>query len=193
MKTRTDDVQDNVIELGSLSVVTTPFGAAVVFTCTYSTQIDVASEDFTVTGASVFDSFTGVGSLAAGFTMILNNDESPVLMLGAQMPVAITWSVTAVSMLQFYLNTCTVSHGTATIAVVKEGCYAEKLGVAAIKTDSLAEQGFSYQIFKGVGQTEATQRIKCSINICEVGQCNNPTANDQCPATGDDAFYLYKI
>ena len=193
MKTRTDNVQDNVIELGSLSVVTTPFGAAVVFACTYSMKIDVASQDYTVTGASVVDTFNGVGSLAAGFTMTLNNDETPVFLLGSNMPVVITWSVTALSKLQFYLNTCTVTHGTTTIMVVKEGCYSENLGVVAIKSHNQAEQGFSYQIFKGVGETDPKQTITCSVNIFEIGQCKNPTANSQCPATGDDAFYAYKI
>ena len=193
MRTRNDDIQDNVIDLGSLSVVTTPFGAAVVFTCTYSMTIDVASEDYTVTGASVVDSITGVGSLAAGFTMTLDDDESPVFLLGSIMPIAVTWSVTALTNLQFYLHTCTVTHGTTSIMVVKEGCYSENLGVVAIKHDNQAKQGFSYRIFKGVRETESTQTIKCSLNICEVGKCNKPTANDQCPAIADDVFYGYKI
>ena len=193
MKTRSDDVQDNVIELGSQSVVTTPFGAAVVFTCTYSMQIDVTSQDYTVTGASVVDTFNGIGSLEEGFTMTLDNDESPVFLLGSNMPVAITWSVTALSNLQFYIDTCTVTHGTTNIIVVKKGCYSETLGVEAIRSDNQAEQAFSYQIFKGVGETDPAQTIKCSINICEAGNCKNPTADIQCPATPDDQYYGYRI
>lgn len=193
MKTRSDDVQDNIIDLGTLSVVTTPFGAAVDFSCTYSMTIDVASQDYTVTGASVVDTLSGVGSLAAGFTMTLDNGGSPAFLLGSNMPVAITWSVTALSNLQFYLETCTVIHGTTTIKVVKDGCYSATLGVEATTPVTSAEKGFSYQIFKGVGETDPAQTIRCSVNLCEVGKCNNPTADNQCPAAGDDATYGYKI
>ena len=74
MRERSDDVQDNVIVLGSQSIVTTPFGASMVFACTYDLTVEVASEEYTVAGASVVDTFTGTGSLSAGFAMSLNKD-----------------------------------------------------------------------------------------------------------------------
>ena len=189
MKARSDDVQDNVIDLGALSVVTTPFGAAVIFTCTYSMTINVASQEYAVTGASVVDTLHGIGSLAEGFTMALNNGETPSLLLGEALPVAITWSVTYLTSLTFYIDQCTVTHGTTTIMVVKEGCYSAALGV--VPEDS--HQAFSYQVFKGFGQTDSSQKIRCTAHICEVGQCQNPTADAQCPADGEDVFYNYKI
>ena len=139
------------------------------------------------------DTLNGSGSLAGGFNIILNNGDTAVFFLGNNLPVAITWSVTAVSTLQFYLDQCSIIHGTTTIMVVKDGCYAENLGVVPTKSTNQAQQGFSYQIFKGAGETDPNQNIKCSINICEVGHCQNPTANIQCPATGDDAYYGYKV
>ena len=194
MRTRSDDVQDNLINLGSQSVVTTPFGAAVTFSCAYPMTIEVGSEDYTVTGASVVDTINGSGSLAEGFAMKLNNDEAPVFLLGANMSVSINWSVTALSTFQFYLDHCTVTHGTTSIPVVKEGCYSEVLNVVPTNPTSQAEQGFSYPIFKGVGETDPNQTIRCSVKICEVGQCKNPTDNTQCPTIGaDDEFYGYKI
>ena len=66
-----DGNEDNVAALGTQSVVTAA-SAAVVFTCTYPMTIDI-KQDFTVSGASVVDTMTGTGSLAAVFTMILNN------------------------------------------------------------------------------------------------------------------------
>ena len=47
MNTRSDTIQDNLILLGSQSVVTTPLavGLAVVFECEYDLSIDVASQD----------------------------------------------------------------------------------------------------------------------------------------------------
>ena len=189
MKARSDDVQDNVITLGSQSVVTTPFGAAVIFSCTYPMTVDVASKDYTVTGASVVDTINGSGSLAAGFTMTLNNGDATAFLLGANMPVEVIWSVTALSTLQFYLNECTVTHGTTPIKIVKNGCYSDKLAVVP----NAANQGFSYPVFKGVGETDPEQTISCSVNICEVGQCQNPTEDNQCPGDGDDYFYVYKV
>ena len=86
MKTRTDEIDDNIISLGSQSVVTTPFGASVIFECQYDLTIDVASQDYTVSGASVVDTFHGTGSLAAGFSMILNNGDPTAFLLGSTLP-----------------------------------------------------------------------------------------------------------
>ena len=108
MKARTDTIQDNIISLGSQSVVTTPFGAAVIFSCGYDLTIDVASQDYSVTGASVVDTFHANGSLAAGFKMTLNNGDGATFLLGNEMPVKITWAVTALSSLSFKLKECTV-------------------------------------------------------------------------------------
>lgn len=189
MKTRTDDVQDNKIDFAGFSLTTTPFGAAVIFTCTYSTTINVGSQQFAVTGASVADQVNGIGSLAAGFTMTLNNGETPTFLLGESLPVALTWSVTNLSKLTFFIDQCTVTHGTSAIMVVKNGCYSSALGVVS----NQSRQEFSYQIFKGVGQTEATQKVRCTANICEVGKCQYPIADNECPADGEDAFYHYTI
>ena len=189
MKTRADDVQDTLIELGSQSVITTPFGAAVILSCRYSMTIEVASQDYTVVGASVVDTVSATGSLAAGFAMTLNNGEHANFLLGDVMRVGITWSVTGLSSLTFHLQSCTVTHGTTIIRIVKGGCYAETL---AVLPDS-NKQGFSYQVFKGVGETDPNQKISCEVNICKVGQCHIPTANIQCPAADDDLFYSYKI
>lgn len=186
MKTRSDDVEDNVISLGSKSVITTPFGASVVFACTYQLTIDVTEQTFSVSGASVVDTFSGTGSLDAGFVMTLNNGEPTAFLLGANLPVAITWSVSGLPSLTFNLQQCTVTHGSAIIPVVKGGCFASVLDVVPTAT----KQGFAYQVFKGVGQTDADQTIECTISICEVDECQAPTT---CPTTGDDHFFGYQI
>ena len=186
MNTRSDTIQDNLILLGSQSVVTTPFGAAVVFGCEYDLTIDVASQDFTVSGASVVDTLSGMGSLADGFSMVLNNGEPANFLLGQDLAVEISWSVTALSTVTFHIDECTVSHGTTNVAIVKQGCYSETLDV----TLNANRQGLSYQVFKGFGETEEAQKIKCSVHICEGEQCQH---SGQCPATGDDTYYGYKV
>ena len=169
-------------------MVTTPFGAAVIFECQYDLTIDVASQDYTVSGASVVDTFHGAASLAAGFQMILNNGEPTAFLLGSNLPVAITWSVTALSMkLSFQITNCTVVHGSIAIMVAKSGCYAEALDVEPEENN----QTFTYPAFKTAGETDPSQMITCAINICEVGLCESTRWGD-CPKSGDDEFYNYK-
>ena len=187
MRTRTDTIQDNLIALGAKSVVTTPFGAAVTFGCEYDLTVDVASQDFTVSGASVQDTFgsDGIGSLAAGFLMTLNNGEPTSFFLGSELPVEIIWSVTGLSTVTFQLQTCTVQHGATNIKIVNQGCYSEVLDVVLNSN----KQGFSYRVFKGVGESSPNQMITCSVHICEVNQCKQSA---QCPAAENDAHYGYK-
>lgn len=185
MKKRSDEIQDNIISLGSQSVVTTPFGAAVIFSCGYDSTINVASQDYTVSGASVVDTFHATGSLADGFAMTLNDGAAASFLLGSNLPVAIRWSVTALAAkLSFQITDCTVEHGATAIMVAKGGCYASILNVVSDGTD----QAFSFPVFKGTGETDANQQITCQVAICEVGQCSAPLS---CPADGDDKFYNY--
>ena len=118
--------------------------------------------------------------------MTLNNGDGATFLLGNEMPVALTWAVTGLSSLSFKLKECTVQHGATAIMVVKKGCYASTLDAVPDATN----HGFSYQVFKGVGETDVNQRITCTVHICETGQCSTPTI---CPATGDDKFYGYKV
>ena len=191
MKTRSDDtIQDTLIDLGSKSVVTTPLGASIVFTCTYDDMVEVASADYTVVGASVVDTLTGTGSLSEGFAMSLNNGEGADFLLGANIQVAITWALTTtLSTLTFRLEQCTVQHGASVITLVKDHCYAARLDVVPDAFD----QGFAYPVFKGVGETNENQKITCSVRICPTNQCNMPRSNSECPKTGDEMFYNFQI
>ena len=180
MKTRTDAIQDNIITLGSQSVVTTPFGASVIFACKYELTIEVGSPDFVVASPALHDTFNGTGYLAAGFAMTLNNGNPPLFLLGSKF----TWSVTKISTLTFHLDGCTVQHGSTFIPIVKESCFASTLDVVP----DANKQGFSYPVFKGVAENDTNQKIKCTLKICEVDQCQTPTA---CPANDDDAFHGY--
>ena len=191
MRERSDDtVQDNVIVLGSQSVVTTPFGASIVFTCNYATTVELTSEAYTVAGASVVDTFSGTGSLSAGFAMSLNNGDGSAFLLGDNVQVGITWAVTALSDLTFVIQKCDVKHGAAVIAIVKDQCYAAALDV--VPTDHM-DQGFSYQVFKGIGEADESQKITCSVTICEEYRCSTPFSNSACPNDGDDVYYNFQM
>ena len=125
---------------------------------------------------------SATGSLAAGFAMSLNNGAPADFILGSNLPVDITWSVTALSDLSFKLKECKVQHGGTGIMIVKDSCFASTLDV--VPTGN--KQGFSYQVFKAKEETDLNQMIECTVQICEVGQCATLTA---CPAYGDDQFY----
>ena len=71
-------------------------------------------------------------------------------MLGKNLSIAVSWSVTAVQALTFYIDQCTVEHGTTIIPIVKDSCYSGALNV--VQNDNL--QGFNFPIFKGNGETE---------------------------------------
>ena len=188
MKTRQDDIQDYLINLGSKSVVTTPFGAGIVFQCTYPLSVDISSENYAVVGASVVDTYSATGSLAAGFDMILNNGEDPSFLLGSIVQLGITWTVSSLPLLTYYLDHCSVTHGATEIDIVKGGCYASGLKVEP----ETSMQEFSYKVFKAVGETSDEQMIKCTVIICEKTQCQFPTLA-QCPASGDDVLYGYTV
>ena len=191
MRERSDDtIQDTLIFLGSQSVVTTPLGASITFTCSYDLTVELASADYTVAGASVVDTFTGTGSLSAGFAMSLNNGEDAAFLLGETLHVGITWAVTTLKTLTYRITKCDVQHGDSVISIVKDQCYAAALDVIP---DDHKDQGFSFQVFKGLGETKESQKITCSVTICEENRCSIPYSNSQCPNDGDDVFYNYRI
>ena len=190
MRERSDDVQDNVFVFESQSVITTPFGASITFTCSYDLTGEHASEEYTVVGASVVDTFTGTRSLSAGFAMSLNDGEGSAFMLGDNIHVGITWAVTTLSDLTYRIKQCDVQHGDSVITIVKDQCYAAKLDVVP---DDQMDQGFSYQIFKGVGEADASQKITCSVIICDARNYCGPYSNSQCPKDGDDQFYNFEM
>ena len=115
-------------------------------------------------------------------------------MLGKNLSIAVSWSVTAVQALTFYIDQCTVEHGTTIIPIVKDGCYSGALNV--VQDDNL--QGFNFPIFKGNGETDPAQTIRCTVNLCESGKCADPQYTKDCPgtgldATGDDVFYKFSV
>ena len=52
--------------------------------------------------------------------MVLNNGEDPSFTLGTIVDLAVTWTVTSMPKLTFYLDSCTVTHCATTIGIVKE-------------------------------------------------------------------------
>ena len=152
-------------------------------------SVEVSSgATYTVHDAAILDTYAGTGSLADGFQMVLNNGEDPSFILGSNVQLAITWTVSNIATLTFFLDHCTVTHGTTEISVVKGGCYAAELDVKHETT----LQAFSFMVFKGVGETTSTQTIECTVNICAMDQCQIPTV-DQCPSDGDDSFYGFTV
>jgi len=196
------------IDLGSKTLLTTPFGIGVMYTCSYPLAVTVQSSNFTAQVVSQQGKTTGVGNLAKGFEMSLNDlgPNDPVeFILGAILKIGISWTLSATSesgldKLSFWIDNCYVSHGSKNIYVVKQGCFAHALEVTDLAGDDSRSAAFEYKLFKGVGENSATQSITCTANVCdtskastESGYCGKPTnSTSQCPKNGDDIYYGFK-
>jgi hypothetical protein len=175
------------IDLGSKALYSTPFGVGVLYRCTYSTTVNVKSDNFEVRGVDMVHTTSGTGNLADGFSMVLNDNLGMEFILGAMLKVGLSWSVN-LDDLTFFISDCYVQHGSKNVNVVKGGCFANALESADL-THTKLESSFEYKLFKGVGENSASQSITCTAVICKLGSCSKPTNVDMCPAEGDDSLY----
>jgi len=204
-----DLVTARQIDLGSKTLVTTPFGIGVMYTCSYPLSVDIQSSNFTAQVVSQQGQKDGMGSLAGGFEMQLNDlgpNDPFEFILGAILKIGVSWSMPAdtaskLDSLSFWLDSCYVSHGSKDIYVVKNGCFANALEVTDLEGDTSRSAAFNYKLFKGVGENSATQSITCCAKVCDtaitnstlVGYCGKPTnSTSQCPKAGDDIYYDFK-
>merc|ERR1739838_134185 len=177
------------IDLGSKSLYSTPFGVGVLYRCTYPVTVTVESDNFEVRGVDMVHTTSGTGNLAAGFSMVLNDNLGMEFILGAMLKVGLSWSVD-LDQLTFFISDCYVSHGSKNVNVVKEGCFADALESTDLSHTKL-ESSFEYKLFKGVGENSASQSITCTATICNLGECSKPTEVEKCPAEGDDVLYQF--
>jgi hypothetical protein len=196
------------IDLGSKTLLTTPFGIGVMYTCSYPLSVDIQSSNFTAQVVSQQGQKDGMGSLAAGFEMKLNDlgpNDPFEFILGAILKIGVSWGMPdsdgLLDSLSFWLDSCYVSHGSKDIYVVKNGCFANALEVKDLEGDTSRSAAFNYKLFKGVGENSATQSITCCAKVCDTavtnstlpGYCGKPTnSTSQCPKAGDDIYYDFK-
>jgi len=189
------DIQqtNNEIDLNGSQVETTPFGVSIAFSCVYSTKITLSTDKYSVEDVSISDSLTHSGDWTSGFSMVLNGGDNN-LMLGDILNVAISWSASGlIGSLDFVLTQCVVSHGETDISVIKDSCYAGVTNTMAVESDSADTKAFSFKTFRAPGTDSANQEIECSLTVCEAGNCNAPSSNDECPSEGNDSHYNYHV
>jgi len=186
---RTRSVADTIIDLGDFNVVTSPFGVGVDFTCSYGSTVSITSGDFTVQDVSVTGTQTGSGNLATGWT--LNAGFGDTIVLGGMINVIAIWSM-SISGIEPYLKSCTINHGSKSVAVMKEGCHSTVLGVEASPTTNANSVAFSYRTFMIEDEAENTQSVTCDVQLCATGSnCVRDSSENACPNSGADKNYGY--
>merc|ERR1712227_357742 len=140
--------------------------------------------------ASITDSFSGVSSLNQAFYMTLNNGDGVSFVLGATLPVTVGWDIQGVEGISLYFQGCTVSHGSSSIAVIKDSCYSETLNAEPRASEGLTTS-FSFRVFKGKGESALSQTIQCSVVICkdDDGTCGPISENADCPPDSGYNYY----
>lgn len=198
-RTRTDDIPDTEINLGTSSIITAPLGVGVTFSCGYPTLVEVSGESFTVmdipsgqiSGGPTGPDGPDTPSLADGFDMSINEGAPSTFQLGDILSIAVSWQVTGFPTLTYFINQCIVTQGQTAVGIIKNGCYASALAVKG-EVDGKSV-GFSYQMFKATGETSTQQTLACAIMLCPADACTKPTLDSQCSNTGDDFYYKYKV
>merc|ERR1711976_131035 len=139
---------------------------------------------------SITDSFSGVSSLNQAFYMTLNNGDGVSFVLGATLPVTVGWDIQGVEGISLYFNGCTVSHGSSSIAVIKDSCFSETLNAEPRASEGLTTS-FSFRVFKGKGESAPSQTIQCSVVICKDDDdtCGPATSDADCPTDSGYNYY----
>lgn len=181
------------VNLGGMSVYNQAVGYGVNFECSYSLMVNLTSADFKVTHIAAFGANIGVGSLASGFTMKLVSPDtmrSDRFVMGTQMHVQIDWAITTLPALTFNFVECSVVHGSVSVNIVKDGCFAAITDTKLV-TSTGTTSTMSYRVFKGLGQESLNQEIQCMMVVCEKDNCNIPKYPSQCPSEAGDLTYKY--
>ena len=184
---RTRSVDNNEIDLGGgLKVITSPFGVGVDFTCDYMTSVELTSSPFAVQDVSISGTHSSSGTLDGGFTLTAG-DESTII-LGDDITLKTAWSLNLSDVSPHY-ESCSVTHGAKTVAVVKDGCMAATLGAELVANDSgvTNEVSMKYKTFSVEDETATTQTVTCNVKLC-TGAANCAYTDAATCFTADDPF-----
>ena len=193
---RSDLPAGKIIDLGhDLDVYTTPNSVNVKYTCIYPMTFTLASQSFGFHHVEAFGSNVGYGGMESGFDMQLYGGvggETARFVMGREMVVKVHWKAGLnLPNLMFYYEECNVHHGSVVVSVIKEGCYASVVGAHPIPSFGKTVS-FSWKVFKGMGESESTQALTCSMRICAEGKCPWPVSNADCPVPITQGF-IYTI
>ena len=186
-------------DLGHALILAGDVAYKMTFECRYLTAISV-NQDVTVHGTDLHSTITHSHSLSDGFKMKIFQDAqfvSPIntnIFIGAMLYVEVTWSLeTVTSLVQYYVDYCTVDTANNSIPLVDSNCFSETLHAQLISPDHLNSNQvrFSFKSFtvrSSVLGSKST--IRCGIKLCVLNpmscQINTDTAN--CPTTSGDVY-----
>lgn len=170
--------------------------------CRYLAKIDIANFEFNLQKATAEGSSVGYGNFLSGFSLqIFSNagrtdqvTDNSVLFIGAPVYAKTTWT-TPVDSLNYFIDSCTITQGSANVQIIKDNCYSTTLGskrgasqsTYKVEKDSL----FEWISFRTEGATLGgnIETIKCSLQVCKKDSTICPTKT-VCPDTAGYAFTL---
>ena len=183
----------------SFSVYTGATEVSVNVKCEYASNIDIASDSFSVSAAAAGAHLNQIGDLARGFHLNLYGDEnlstalSSEVFVGQQVWAVIEWTVETVkSQLNFYLNSCEIDLGSASASIVDGNCYSSALGVSKLGTPNewivSDSTGFTFKSFSSNPTSAGSQTVtvKCNVQLCLLSQnkCKINKVDAECPRQG---------
>jgi len=193
------------LTLDTTNVLLAPVSTAITFICEYPSTVEVESDAITVKGATATGTTSHIGDLTDGFDLELFVDDSfstaadaTNLFIGQPAFVKLSWSVTsATSTINFLVDGCRVKDTTTDkeVAIIKNNCYANSLGVTQLSTDKKNDLEFKFSFISftlGTSQNiQMTAKMTCTVKMCvkaETG-CVETALDADCPT---DAGYDYK-
>jgi hypothetical protein len=187
------EIENNKIELGELTLVTSPFAVGVTFECSYPMGITVESDPFSVQDIDVTGAKTSTGKLDDGFSLELTDESGgPNVVLGGLLEVAAKWEVTGLSDVTFYFDRCGVVHGAKTVNVIQDSCYSVALKAGG-GVSTPTEITFKFKTFGVEGENATSQTLTCDIKLCVGDICGKAKTDDECPSGTQEDFFQYKV
>jgi len=152
------------------------------FSCSYSLNVQVTTDEFSVVSSSKEHAhqLQGTGQLDDGFTISLNNNVAGVhqITLGGIEQVNVNWDLN-ISDVEFYIRDCEVTEDQNSISIIKEVCDARVLSVKSLSPNSFEYRTFT---FASASLTSTLQQISCDLKICNGAGCAHAerSANQNC-------------
>lgn len=178
---------------------------SLVFKCRYSTNVPIASTNFSLNPSESSNTKAAFGVLNDGFDFDIYSDRSfhNLLSLTARAVIGATafgrvkWSITTLSgKVEFFIKNCNVNLASITVPIIKDNCYARIVNTKMEQTEHKQneESIFSYKVF-GVDRYSATgdrMNVVCDLKICKTDdpKCNINHA-DHCDQLIKDYMYSF--
>merc|ERR1712227_430881 len=186
---------DSSLELTEdITVLTGGSGVTVTFECIYPTTFSILSDPYDVIKVDISGKMSAYGNLNDGFSMTLSGgtDGTPVK-LGQLQQVKATWSVTSLPDVNFFFQSCSISHDDKNVKVINDSCYASVLDAGHLSSEP-SHSSFIYRTFSLEDSATTTQTITCILKLCMDGfPCKRAAVDTDCPTGDGNENFLYTL